>query len=613
MMNTLKNHKQLCIRIILILLIALQLGNIIYCFTVKKKGLHSDEVYSYGLANSYYQPFITHADHNSTEALNKNQWLSGKVFDDYLTVNEDERFAYGSVYYNNTKDVHPPFYYFVLHTVCSLFPGTFSWWYGFSINIVLFILTQLLLYKISRRVTGSTFLSLLVCFLYGFSQGCINTFIFIRMYSMITFFGVLSIYLHLKLLDNEKYKRNLCLIACVTLIGSLTHYYFLVFEFLLSGCMCIYYLFKKQFKKMFIYGGTQLLAALLSFAFFPYIYQHMLTFGGDYGTNPNYSGFWVELYFFKTFLMKELFGIFVMPRPSYLLIHLAEFMLYAVIVITPIAILLRKEIWFRKALSYIWRIIKDLCIRLKNVNIIVYFCIVVTVLEFLVICRTATIIIFSQTATRYMFLTYPYIYLIVIVAANFVLEFLTSFVRNERYVGTAVRSLMCIMTAALLILIYVNSPKDFYMDDGELQTVKISELDRDANYIIVLKRDWVMDYMSESFLGIDNFFYSTTDDFLDQQESLSSTEGIDTDKKTYFIIIKPDYSYVTEYESEDVSYELSEFVEKGEEMYSYDSDISTEYLNKYKEFLYENGVASKFEYIGSDVLYSRVMYVFEIN
>jgi hypothetical protein len=613
MMNTLKNHKQLCIRIILILLIALQLGNIIYCFTVKKKGLHSDEAFSYGLANSYYQPFITSADHTSTEALNKNQWLSGEVFDDYLTVNEDERFAYGSVYYNNTKDVHPPFYYFVLHTVCSLFPGTFSWWYGFSINIVLFILTQLLLYKISRRVTGSTFLSLLVCFLYGFSQGCINTFIFIRMYSMITFFGVLSIYLHLKLLDNEKYKRNLCLIACVTFIGSLTHYYFLVFEFLLSGCMCIYYLFKKQFKKMFIYGGTQLLAALLSFAFYPYIYQHMLTFGGDYSTNSNYAGFWVELRYFKSFLINELFGIYIMPRPSYLLIYLAEFMLYAVIIITPIAILFRKEIWFRKTLSYIWGIIKDLCVRLKNVNIIVYFCIVITVLEFLVICRTATIIIFGHTATRYMFLTYPYIYLIVIVAANLILELITSFIRNKRYVIVAVRSIMCIMTAVLLTVIYVYSPKDFYRDESEQQTVSVSKLDRNANYIIVIKQDWVINYMSASLLGIDNFFYSTTNDFLNQRESLSSTQDIDTDKKTYFIIEKAYFNDVAEYESEDSSYEWSEFIEKNNELYAYDSDLSTEYLNEYKEFLYENGIASKFEYAGCDVLFGRAVYVFEIN
>jgi hypothetical protein len=169
------------------------------------------------------------------------------------------------------------------------------------------------------------------------------------------------------------------------------------------------------------------------------------------------------------------------------------------------------------------------------------------------------------------------------------------------------------MTAVLLTVIYVYSPKDFYRDESEQQTVSVSKLDRNANYIIVIKQDWVINYMSASLLGIDNFFYSTTNDFLNQRESLSSTQDIDTDKKTYFIIEKAYFNDVAEYESEDSSYEWSEFIEKNNELYAYDSDLSTEYLNEYKEFLYENGIASKFEYAGCDVLFGRAVYVFEIN
>lgn len=40
----------------------------------------------------------------------------------YVMVAENERFDYATVYYNQTQDVHPPLYYFFLHTVCSAVP-----------------------------------------------------------------------------------------------------------------------------------------------------------------------------------------------------------------------------------------------------------------------------------------------------------------------------------------------------------------------------------------------------------------------------------------------------------------------------------------------------------
>ena len=54
----------------------------------------------------------------------------------YVTVAENERFDYATVYYNQTQDVHPPLYYFFLHTVCSLFPRSFTKWTGIGLNFV---------------------------------------------------------------------------------------------------------------------------------------------------------------------------------------------------------------------------------------------------------------------------------------------------------------------------------------------------------------------------------------------------------------------------------------------------------------------------------------------
>ena len=118
--------------LLLILIIVLQLLWTGYSFLYRKDGRHSDEIWSYGLANSYYQPFVyqragVHIDDCQMEdIINTEQWITGETFRNYITVQPDQRFAYGSVYSNQTLDHHPPLYYALLHTVCSFFPNQFS-------------------------------------------------------------------------------------------------------------------------------------------------------------------------------------------------------------------------------------------------------------------------------------------------------------------------------------------------------------------------------------------------------------------------------------------------------------------------------------------------------
>ena len=50
--------KKKIIYLILVLLVLIQAGYIVYTFTFRRVGCFSDEVWSYGLSNSYYQPFL---------------------------------------------------------------------------------------------------------------------------------------------------------------------------------------------------------------------------------------------------------------------------------------------------------------------------------------------------------------------------------------------------------------------------------------------------------------------------------------------------------------------------------------------------------------------------
>ena len=92
---------------------------IFYCDM--KKGYFVDELWSYGLSNSYY-----HAQIWEDGALDNSE-ISPDMFKEYMTVNEGEAFKFGSVIYNQTHDSHPPLFYIIprppfCNPLRSLFP-----------------------------------------------------------------------------------------------------------------------------------------------------------------------------------------------------------------------------------------------------------------------------------------------------------------------------------------------------------------------------------------------------------------------------------------------------------------------------------------------------------
>ena len=90
-----KSYNKIAFGVILLL----QIVCMIY-FGNAKQGYFVDELWSYGLANSYYHPHVY-----SDDALEE-RWVSGEYFRDYLEVLPEQRFRYGSVVYNQTQDYH---------------------------------------------------------------------------------------------------------------------------------------------------------------------------------------------------------------------------------------------------------------------------------------------------------------------------------------------------------------------------------------------------------------------------------------------------------------------------------------------------------------------------
>ncbi|WP_026493682.1 hypothetical protein [Butyrivibrio sp. XPD2002] len=188
-----------------------------------KTGYYSDEVWTYGLANNLSGIY--------PKVETGIKYSGYGPFDSFVKAKDGARFNITNVWKNQSDDVHPPFYYILINVVCSLFPDTYSKWYGITVNIFWMILIIPLLYKLSNKITASTIASTGITIAYAFSVIFMDTLVFIRMYTQLTFFTIAISYL-IKLYWNKRLDKKFhALLSIILILGMLTHYYFLIFTF----------------------------------------------------------------------------------------------------------------------------------------------------------------------------------------------------------------------------------------------------------------------------------------------------------------------------------------------------------------------------------------------
>lgn len=323
----------------------------------RKSGYHVDEVYSYGLANSEYLPFMHFGESgydvkdwmieygageslgdlcrnliNDFRILKENNfeiysspicqdylvaqansadtrtssWVSGQDYLHYIAVSPDNTFNYASVYYNQRGDVHPPFFYILLHTICSVFQGSFSKWFGIGLNIVFMLLTLLTVYKMCCKFLGDELFGVCVAAVYGLSCGFVTTAIYIRMYAVLSFMVAACCYLHLSVAQKgfAMDKKTVGKLAVITFLGYFTHYYYVLYAIAMAVVFCVWMLLKKKIKNMLIYITAMAGTAGVGICIWPFAIRHVFQgYRGMGAVKQSLSG---GAYGLKTRLMLDL-------------------------------------------------------------------------------------------------------------------------------------------------------------------------------------------------------------------------------------------------------------------------------------------------------------------
>ncbi len=284
---------------------------VLFYYGDRKAGFHEDELYTYYSTNKTAGLFV-----------DDRQWVEREEIRNDFVVLPGERFRFSVVKQMQSWDVHPPLYYYIFHTVCSLFPGVFGKWLGIGVNMIAYVVSFVLLswgvYTAAERDSGEAsqrrgmILSFLTCFGWGFSAAVISGVMFIRMYQWLTLFVLLCMDLHLRAVKKQDFRiRSFLLPVGITVfLGFLTQYYYIIFHFFLGTGFCLWLLRNRKIREIFAYGVFCGLGFLGAVCYYPASLAHI--FRGYRGTEAvsefgDVSNTWDRLRFFA-----GLFDDFVM-------------------------------------------------------------------------------------------------------------------------------------------------------------------------------------------------------------------------------------------------------------------------------------------------------------
>lgn len=231
-----------------------------------KRNLHVDEVFSYGLSN--HEGMDVNLQEGYTYEPAAEVWLN------YMTVDRTGRFCYKNVWENQAADVHPPFYYMLLHTICSLFPGRFSIWFAGSINILSAVGTLFFVRKLALLFAGEEKLRRLFSIAFISSVGVLSAVSFLRMYIAAMFWVTALTWLLLRQFEGNGWQFYAALFLCVV-GGAFTHYYCILYTVSISIAYGIILLSRKAWKETGTFCLTQALSGFVSLGCFPSMMKHV--------------------------------------------------------------------------------------------------------------------------------------------------------------------------------------------------------------------------------------------------------------------------------------------------------------------------------------------------
>lgn len=260
-----------------ILIIAFNIVIVLICTLTARQNfsMAGDEVFSY-LSSTSLGGF------KKICLVDDQTWYDGSYYYHALTAEGSERFNIPMVFENQAMDTHPPLFYVFLNIVCSFFPGQFSRWFGVGLNIFFLFFVEAGLFLLLHYFLKNKYVCFILSAIFCCSYLSVKMVLFIRMYVLLMACVLFQSWYHLQFYDwsvngisLKKDWKKYVLLAILTLLGSMTHYYFLVYQAMISA-LFVLALWKKHLTRQYInYIITMAVSAVLYCCLYPAALNHI--------------------------------------------------------------------------------------------------------------------------------------------------------------------------------------------------------------------------------------------------------------------------------------------------------------------------------------------------
>ena len=178
---------------------------------------------------------------------------SNEEFLEHMTVYSDELLINQGIVRIGERLIHGEFYYVMVNLAASIRPGYIPWETGAGMNLLFFLIAQIVLFQVVKGIFGGT-CALYSSAIYGFSAGAISTVLYVRCYMMIVMCVLLLIYVYLKLINaNRRWQKAACVLGLYFLAGIsyLVHQFGMILFVIITMLFVLYILVSKKKNALF--------------------------------------------------------------------------------------------------------------------------------------------------------------------------------------------------------------------------------------------------------------------------------------------------------------------------------------------------------------------------
>ena len=464
--------------LILIIIILMQLAVIFY-WGGRKANFYWDEYYSF--ENTHFISDSTSYPHRlvNDERFIANTWMPVSLIKEFLSVNPED-----SVIQDNPLSTIRKLFkynnYFVFLNIFEalFFPGETTAWPAVILNAIIFVLNQLVLYKLVKEMSKEqTVLPLAVTAFYGFSSICLSMVVFVRFYMYATLMNTIFVYFHLKFwkLDGTSLIRRLVyllVIALSFLVGYNNAQFMAIFAGMFMVSFAIGLLIKKRVKNFLIYsvpvfgGGFVYLATQTDYLSIIFDFQGTL-----HGTNGAIIWCLEQIVYFRPYMLPGRLKDMALALGKYMFGSFFVMILFCAVVICALIIkAVKGDIGKRSALNK------------PQDDSVGGFLAIVFVSTFLFMAFFTTFGLFEQI--RYIAYVFPEIAIIVMLLCAYALDsknmqFKFSFLNNRNLTVLA----MLFLVVMQILAVNIKGKVDMIYQKDKDGIAKIRSLNADSMII----------------------------------------------------------------------------------------------------------------------------------